>query len=124
MKSEDLQRIIRDAIDNEVEAYTFYRSVAERAKDEDLKTIFLELAEDEKQHRECLQDVLLGSIEKMEFEAPEDYRVTDAMEEPELSVDMKPLEGLLLAIKKELHAAQMGHPACRGKHQCGTEDGL
>ena len=43
----------------------------------------------------------------MHFAAVSDYKVTDAIEEPALSVDMKPLDGLILAIKKELHAAQM-----------------
>jgi len=107
MRSEDFQKIIANAIDSEVESYTFYKSVAERVKDGNLKTIFLDLAEDEKHHREYLQNVLLGNVEKMQFKAVKDYKVTDAIEEPELSVDMKPLEGLLLAIKKELHAAQM-----------------
>lgn len=107
MNSEDFQKIIANAIDSEVESYTFYKSVSERVKDANLKSLFLELAEDEKNHREYLQNVLLSGAKALQFKAVSDYKVTDAIEEPVLSVDMKPLEGLLLAVKKELHAAQM-----------------
>jgi len=107
MKPEDFEKIISSAIDSEVESYTFYKSVADRAKDKSLKTIFLDLAEDEKGHREYLQRVLTRGLKEMHFIDAPDYKVTDALDEPELSVDMKPLDGLLLAIKKELQAAQM-----------------
>ncbi|WOX57049.1 ferritin-like domain-containing protein [Methanoculleus receptaculi] len=107
MKPEDFEKIISSAIDSEVESYTFYKSVADRAKDKSLKTIFLDLAEDEKGHREYLQQVLTRGLKEMHFIDAPDYKVTDAFDEPELSVDMKPLDGLLLAIKKELQAAQM-----------------
>lgn len=43
----------------------------------------------------------------MWFKAVSDYKVIDTVGEPDLSVDMKPLESLLLAIKNELHAAQV-----------------
>ena len=46
MKVEDFQKIITDAIDSEVESYTFYKSVSERVKDANLRSLFLELAED------------------------------------------------------------------------------
>ncbi|MDN7012786.1 ferritin [Methanoculleus sp. FWC-SCC3] len=107
MNSEDFRKIITNAIDSEVESYTFYRSVADRVKDANLRTLFLDLAEDEKGHREYLQGLLLRDAKEMHFVASRDYRVTDSLEEPELSVDMKPLDGLVLAIKKELQAAQM-----------------
>ena len=59
MDATDFQKIITNAIDSEVESYTFYKSVADRAKDANLKTIFLDLAEEEKGHREYLQALLL-----------------------------------------------------------------
>ena len=107
MNPEDFRKIVKNAIDSEVESYAFYKSVSERVKDANLKNLFLELAEDEKGHREYLQGLLLRGPKELHFVAASDYRVTDAIEEPTLSADMKPLEGLVLAIKKELHAAQM-----------------
>ncbi|MDK2917001.1 MAG: hypothetical protein PWR25_1558 [Euryarchaeota archaeon] len=107
MNAEDFQKIITNAIDNEVESYTFYKSVADRAKDPSLKTLFLDLAEEEKGHREYLQGLLVRDVKQMQFVAAKDYKITDSIDEPTLSVDMKPLDGLVLAIKKELQAAQM-----------------
>ena len=43
----------------------------------------------------------------MHFDTAKDYRVTDSIKTPKLSPDMKPLEGLVLAIKKELESMMM-----------------
>lgn len=107
MKTEDAKKIISIAIDREVEAYTFYRSIADKVKDSALKSLFAELAGDEKKHREFLQGMLTKDVTKMHFDPSHDYKVGDSLPTPALSVDMKPLEGLVLAIKKELEAVQM-----------------
>lgn len=107
MKSEDFKKIISMAIDREVEAYTFYKTVADKAKDKNLKSLFVELAGEEKKHREFLQDFLSKEGKTMKFEAAKDYKVADTLVSPPLTADLKPLEGLTLAIKKELEAMQM-----------------
>jgi rubrerythrin len=107
MKADDAKKIISLAIDREVEAYTFYRTVSEKAKDKALKSLFTELAGEEKQHREFLQGMLTKNISSMHFEAKKDYKVVDDIASPKLTADLKPLEGLIIAIKKELEAVQM-----------------
>ncbi len=107
MKPEDAKKIISTAIDREVEAYTFYRAISEKVKDAALKKLFAELAGEEKQHREFLQGMLSKDVTKMQFEAKKDYKVVNAMPTPPLSADLKPLDGLVIAIKKELEAMQM-----------------
>jgi len=107
MKAEDVKKIISTAIDREVEAYTFYRSISDKVKDKALKSLFDELAGEEKKHREFLQGFLTKDISKMKFAAGHDYKVGDALPTPPLSMDLKPLDGLVLAIKKELEAMQM-----------------
>jgi len=107
MKTEDAKKIISTAIDREVEAYTFYRTIADKVKDPALKKLFAELAGEEKQHREFLQGMLSKDVAKMHFEAKKDYKVANAMPSPPLSADMKPLDGLVVSIKKELEAMQM-----------------
>ena len=44
MKAEDAKKIISTAIDREVEAYTFYRTISDKVKDPVLKKLFDELA--------------------------------------------------------------------------------
>jgi rubrerythrin len=107
MKADDAKKIISLAIEREVEAYTFYRTVADKVKDPALKKIFTELAGEEKQHREFLQGMLSKDVAKMNFDAKKNYKVVDAMATPPLSVDMKPLDGIIVSIKKELEAMQM-----------------
>jgi rubrerythrin len=107
MKADDAKKIISTAIDREVEAYTFYRTVSEKVKDPALKKLFTELAGEEKQHREFLQGMLSKDVTKMRFDAKQDYKVVNAMPSPPLTADLKPLDGLVLAIKKELEAMQM-----------------
>jgi rubrerythrin len=107
MKADDAKKIISTAIDREVESYTFYRGIADRVKDAALKSLFAELAGEEKKHRELLQGMLTKDISKMKFDPSHDYKVADTLPSPKLSADMKPLEGIVVAIKKELEAMQM-----------------
>jgi len=107
MKADDVKKIISTAIEREVEAYTFYRSVSDKVTDKALKSLFGELAEEEKKHREFLQGFLSKDASKMKFAAGHDYKVGDALPSPKLTTDLKPLDGLVLAIKKELEAMQM-----------------
>jgi len=107
MKAEDAKKILSIAIDREVEAYSFYRSVSDKVKDPALKKLFDELAGEEKKHREFLQAFLTKDAGKMHFDAKKDYKVGDALPAPKLTADLKPLDGLVIAIKKELEAMQM-----------------
>lgn len=107
MNADDAKKIIENAIDKEIEAYTFYRGIADKVKDKALKDLFAELAGEEKKHREFLQGMLKKDIAKMKFDASHDYKVGDTLPSPKLTADMKPLEGLVVAIKKELEAMQM-----------------
>ena len=106
MKAADAKKIIATAIDREVEAYTFYKSVADKVKDKNLKELFAELAGEEKKHREFLQAFLTKDASAMKFAPGHDYKVGDALPSPKLTTDLKPLDGLVLAIRKELEAMQ------------------
>ena len=107
MKSEEFKKILLNAIDKEVESYTFYTATSERVKDKALKTIFKELAEQETMHRKTLQEYLSGAKKELKFDEVKDYHLSDIIESPTLSTEMKPLDGLKLAIKKEEEAKQM-----------------
>jgi len=107
MKADNAKKIISTAIDKEVEAYTFYRGVADKVKNPALKSLFSELAGEEKKHREFLQGMLTKDIAKMHFDPSHDYKVADTLPSPALTVDMKPLDGIVISIQRELEAMQM-----------------
>ena len=107
MTPEEYRNIISEAINNEVEAYTFYQTVSEKVTDANLKTLFGELAGEEKGHREYLQKLLSRDITSLGFSSTKDYKVGDSLPTPPLTPDLKPVDGLVVAIKKELAAMQM-----------------
>ena len=107
MTPEKYREIISKAIDREVESYTFYKTVSDKVKDANLKKMFGELAGDETKHREFLQGLLAKDPKQLNISATKDYKIADAVAAPKLSADMKPLDGLTLAIRKELEAMQM-----------------
>ena len=107
MTPEDYKKIISMAIDREVEAYSFYRTVAETVQDANLKSLFKELAGDETSHREFLQKMLTKDFSSLGFSTTRDYKVAESVASPPLTADLKPIDGLVIAIKKELEAMQM-----------------
>ena len=58
----------------------------------------------------------------MQFDAKKDYKVVNEMPSPPLTADLKPLDGLVIAIKKELEAMQMYTQSA--KLSSGTEQQL
>jgi len=107
MTPEQYRAIISKAIEREVESYTYYRTVSDKVKDAYLKKIFADLAGDETKHREFLQGLLAKEPKQLKISATKDYKIADTVKTPALSAELKPLDGIVLAIKKELEAMQM-----------------
>lgn len=107
MNQNEYKKIISDAINAEVEAFTYYSTVAGKAKDPAIKSLFKELAEEETKHKVTLEGFLQKGPEKMHFSESQDYKVGDALPTPALTPDLKPVDGIVIAIKKELEAMQM-----------------
>ena len=107
MNANDAKKILSIAVEREVESYAFYQKISEKVKDPALKKLFGELAGDEKKHREFLQGFLARDATKFHFDPRADYKVGDGLATPALTADLKPIDGLVIAIKKELEAMQM-----------------
>ena len=107
MKPEEYRKIIQNAIAQEVESYVLYRSVFEKVRDAALKSTFKELAGEEVKHREFLEGLLVKPLKELHFDDSRDYQVSKTIERPEVTIDMKPIDGLKLAIKKEEDAMEL-----------------
>jgi rubrerythrin len=107
MNQDEYKKIMSLAIDRETEAFVFYRAVSDKAKDKSIKSIFNELAKEEQKHKRTLEGFLTKAPEKMHFSESSDYKIVDALPTPPLTADLKPVEGLVIAIKNELEAMQM-----------------
>jgi rubrerythrin len=106
MQAEEYKKIIAGAVANEIEAYEFYQGVSEKVEDGSLKATFKELGNEEKKHKTSLEG-FLSSMKPMLFDAKKDYKISETVEKPRLSVDMKPSDAIALAMKNEEEAMNM-----------------
>ncbi|KLU60750.1 rubrerythrin [Peptococcaceae bacterium CEB3] len=96
------------AIHNEVEAYEFYRDAGKKiTSDRNLADTFEELAVEEQKHRDFLQDYLDGDMPDFQLNDFDDYHVSEGVEKPKLTTNMKFVEAVALAMKKEEEAMNM-----------------
>jgi len=107
MTQEDYKKIISQAINGEKEAFIYYSTVSEKAKDKNIKDLFKDLADEEAKHKVILEGFLAKAPEKLHFAESKDYKIVDALPTPPLTPDLKPIDGIVIAIKKELEAMQM-----------------
>lgn len=126
MTPEDYRKILSLAIDREVESYTFYRTISDKVKDANLKKLFNELAGEETKHRQFLEGLMAKDVKELKFSAAKDYKIADQLPSPKLSADLKPIDGIVLAIRKELEAMQMytqlaSHSTDPGQQKMFTE---
>jgi len=101
MNLSEYKDIIKQAIANEVEARKFYEDAAGTLADPYLKRLFTTLAEEEKKHRDILTKIYTSNTIDRYFSETRDYKVAETVDEPELSMDMKPADAFALAMKKE-----------------------
>mgnify|MGYP000910310811 CR=1 FL=1 len=106
--SSDYKKILEMAIGNEVEAYEFYLQAAAKSRDENLRSIFSELAGEEMKHKKTLEGFVQNDNLKLNFHVSNpDYKVAETLDLPKLTPDMSFAEGVALAIKKEQEAMEM-----------------
>jgi rubrerythrin len=104
MNVEQFKQTIKFAIENEVEAEKFYKAAADRFTDQNIKDIFLELATEERGHRNTLKEIYSSTSIDNYFDATKDYHVSSTIAKPEVSEHMKPADAIALAMKKEEEA--------------------
>ena len=116
MQLDEYRKIIAGAVEKEIEAYTFYAGVYEKVQSPSLKSIFKELADEEKKHRSMLEGFLVNP-KPMRFETTRDYKISETIKRPPLSLEMKPSDAIALAIKNEEDAMKMYSDLAECSHQ-------
>ncbi len=116
MDLKSFRQIISAAVQNEIEAFLFYREAAEKIKDAHLKEMFLQFSKEEKKHREILERFMESETAAIDFPRSPDFEVAETIEDRPLSFDMRPADAIALAVKKEeaamRHYTKLAH-ACR-----------
>jgi rubrerythrin len=106
MKVEEYKKVISFAVGNEIEAYEFYKGVSEKTADSNLKASFTELAIEEKKHRNALEALHSGA-KPLHFDEAKDYKLSETLDKPKLTLGMKPADAIALAMKNEEEAMHM-----------------
>jgi rubrerythrin len=106
MDQQTYQQILADAIQSEIDAQTFYLSVAEKTGNSFLKELFLSFSKEEKKHRHILERFRDKPTEAINFTKVPDFHVAETVEAPELTTDMRPQDAIALAMKKEQEAME------------------
>jgi len=101
MNLNEYKDVIKFAMANEVGAQKFYADAAEKLSNPALKKMFTQFSEEEKRHREILKEIYVSNTIGDYFEEGTDYKVSGTVDEPELTMDMKPADAFALAMKKE-----------------------
>ncbi len=95
------------AVSNEIEAHDFYEAAAAKTANKALKSIFVELAGEELKHKLLLESFLADGGKKLQFAETADYKISETVELPKLTVGMSFVEAIALAMKKEEEAMKM-----------------
>lgn len=103
----DMIKILRMAVNNEIEAYDFYDGAAAKTTNKALKSIFVELAGEELKHKLLLESFLADGGKKLQFAETADYKIAETVELPKLTVGMSFVDAIALAMKKEEEAMKM-----------------
>jgi rubrerythrin len=93
--------VINFAIEKEEKAMDFYQKCADRAKNQGIKKFFLEMAEEEKRHRDLLKGLNPSGLGDIKLEKVEDLRISDYLIDVQFREDLTYQEALTLAMKKE-----------------------
>ena len=102
--------VINFAIEKEEKAMDFYQKCADRAKNQGIKTFFLEMVAEETRHRDLLRDLNPSALGDIKLQKVEDLRISDYLMDIQFRNDLTYQEALTLSMKKEekAHAFYLG----------------
>ena len=109
--------VLEFAIDRESEANQFYLALAEHVADENIRSMFLELAEEELEHKSRIELELIkeGKTTDLDRKVP-DFKIPelvglDTVDEPKADISYQ--EALTIAIQKEDTAVRVYYSLSR-----------
>ena len=108
MTATDIRFLFDFAIQQEIDAYNFYKAAAEKVTNAGVRQIFEELASEEEGHKSLLEHIRIDETLVGKFnELKVDYMIAEANEMPALTLDLKPAEAIAIAMKREQLAAEL-----------------
>lgn len=107
MEFTDFQSVIDFAIKREEDAIEGYGKMRDVAKAPGLEKLLTELQEEEKKHKDLLENINLDQIESLEVHEVADLKISDYLIEEPLTAEMSFQDLLIFAAKKEQKAVDL-----------------
>lgn len=102
MEIEQYREVIEKAIQSEIDARRFYHQVSDRIKDDYLKQVFAEFADEEAKHEQILTDILnQKKVDATYFDCDKDFHVSETIDMPKVAENMDLKNAIGLAMKNE-----------------------
>lgn len=102
-----IDEILDFAIDEEQKAVDFYSALAQKAKTEDMRTIFVDFAKEEMNHKARLSKIKEEKQYQLKEEHIHDLKIADFVVNVTPKPDMTYEEALVIAMKKEKAAFKL-----------------
>jgi rubrerythrin len=99
--------VIQFAIEREEEAVRAYGDMSEKANQPGLKQLLIELREEEKRHKQLLQDMSPERIARLKLKPVTDLKISDYLVEEALDEEMTFQELLIFAAQKEQRSVNL-----------------
>jgi predicted CoA-binding protein/rubrerythrin len=98
-----LEKVLRKAIQKEIASWLLYRDLSRRVTQETAREAFKKLAEQEKGHRQLLEQYQRGEIKEGALSQTQavDYKISEHLEQPRIYPDMDFKDIFLLAAGRE-----------------------
>ena len=100
-KFENIDDVLDFAIESEQKAVDFYHQLADRVKNEDMKNIFLEFAQEEVAHKAKLKKIKEEKVFIASSESISDLKISDYVDSVVIKPDMSYQEALIVAMNRE-----------------------
>jgi rubrerythrin len=120
-----VQSVLEKAIQKEIEAQELYRSLSKAVTDEAAQDMFRQLSRVEKKHEELLRQYIRGELGEGALKGDQvlDYRITEHLEAPRITPDMK-LDAVLLAAANREKASHEFYTSLAAVHPPGRVKAL
>lgn len=104
---ESLDEILDFAMNAEQEAVDFYTQLASQQKNQQIKDLFLEFAQEEVNHKARLQKIKVEMVFDLAIETVTDLKISDYVVSSKPSPELSYADALVLAMKKEKAAFKL-----------------
>lgn len=97
----NVDEILDFAINSEQKAVDFYNELAGRVKNEEMKSVFLEFAQEEVKHKARLTKIKQDRIFDVPYEKIADLKISDYVDSVMIKPEMSYQEALIVAMNRE-----------------------